>query len=152
MKKFKKMIGLMAAKLFCLAIIATAFVACSSNKQPIQTYSGQIIGYVGCYDERDSVRTQDHMHMGMVVVTNTQDTFLTFSALSLNDSVRPYGLCGTYEIDPVTIPSPFGYSIIAPSDERYVKIAPMYEDTFHQGLPMSVYDMKQAFIIMMATL
>ena len=37
-------------------------------------------------------------------------------------------------------------------DERYVKIAPMYEDTFHQGLPMSVYDMKQAFIIMMATL
>jgi hypothetical protein len=60
MKKFKKMIGLMAAKLFCLAIIATAFVACSSN-EPNSAFIGawDPVGYEGVdifYVSSDSIK------------------------------------------------------------------------------------------------
>ena len=107
-------------------------MACNTNspEQLPKAYSGDIVGLVGCYDERDD-RSTDPLRAGVVILTNEGDSLLSFT-MNLDENIHPlYGKYQTYSISPIPIPYEFYYRMIDSTDERFVRIADIIEDAWH---------------------
>ena len=100
------------------------------RQEKSKTYSGDIVGLVGCYDERDD-RSSDPLRAGVVILTNEGDSLLSF-IMKLDENIHPlYGKYQTYSISPIPVPYEFYYRIIDSTDERFVRIADIIEDAEH---------------------
>ena len=126
------------------AVVLMILVACSKKNSPTEPSdidSGNIIGKIGCYDVQDTDCTI--MQKGFVIVTNHNDTFLTFHLEGADTISVTYG---TYTISPIAIPYNFNYKLLETTDERYVHIAPIIEDCMHLPITIPLETMNQAII------
>lgn len=123
----------MKSKLFILAFIGFLFVACRTNapKEP-QIYSGDVVGYVGCYDEREMHPfDREKIHKGLVIRTDKNDSLLTFTLNTDSIIGHPIVSAGTHSIREIPLEFDFYYNVIDSTDERYVKIWPIIETMDH---------------------
>ena len=111
-----------------LLLTTICLTACNTNTP--ETYSGDIVGFIGCYDERDE-RSIENLHAGVVIRTNKGDSLLSFTMELNSDTHVSYGRYGTYSIKPIAIPYEFYYTIIDSTEENYIKIADIIEDSEH---------------------
>lgn len=128
----------MKSRIYLCIALALAFVACNNDgiERRSKVVSGNIVGFIGCYDER-AERTPENLRAGVVVLTNTGDSLLTFSMKGNGLSENPlYGKYGTFSVSSIAIPYDFQYVVIEPTDKRYVQIGAIIEDAMHLPCPI----------------
>lgn len=128
----------MRSRNFLYIALTLAFVACNNEgiEKRSKVVSGNIVGFVGCYDERTE-RTPENLRAGVVVLTSSGDSLLTFSIKESDLTENPlYGKYGTYSVASIDIPYDFQYVVIEPEDKRHVRIDAIIEDAMHLPCPI----------------
>ena len=128
-------------KFFLFVVMASAMMACNTNepKQVSKTYTGNIVGTLGCYDEE----TGTIFYKGYFIETNDKDTVLSFN-ICVEDSIDVR--YGTYTILPIKIPYPFTLTILDLNDKQYIHYVMPIEDAMHQPITTPINEINQVII------
>ena len=128
----------MKNKLFLFAMLTLCLAACN-QEPPVRNCTGTIVGTLGCVNGEN----REIFYKGYIVVTNHEDTILSFN-LDVNDSI--YVIPGSIAILPITIPYKFSYEILKPNDERYIHYEIPAQDAYHRAFRIPSGGFKQVYI------